>query len=54
LVYIGKPDEPSRMAIFNSFKRKTPLDPDVDLGYLAKRTEGFSGADISEFFKNAS
>ena len=41
------------MRFYNIFIFKK-LDPDVDLGYLAKRTEGFSGADISEFFKNAS
>ena len=34
--------------IFKSCTRKSPLGDDVDLDALAERTEGFSGADITE------
>lgn len=33
--------------------RKSPLDPRVDLGYLAKQTNGFSGADLTEICQRA-
>jgi transitional endoplasmic reticulum ATPase len=33
--------------------RKSPVAPDVYLDFLAKQTEGFSGADIAEVCQNA-
>lgn len=53
LIYIPLPDEPSRFAIFKANLRKTPLAADVDLGFLAKSTVGFSGADITEICQRA-
>ena len=46
LVYVPLPDEASRKGILSAQLRKTPVDPDVDLDYIAKHTHGFSGADL--------
>ncbi|KAH0911980.1 cell division control protein 48 homolog D isoform X2 [Brassica rapa] len=48
LIYIPLPDEESRYQIFKSCLRKSPVAKDVDLRALAKYTQGFSGADITE------
>merc|ERR1711881_176959 len=48
LIYIPLPDEPSRVAIINAVLRKSPVDPGVDRQYIAKMTNGFSGADLTE------
>lgn len=53
LIYIGLPDFESRISVFKASLRKSPLEPDVDFEYLADRTEGFSGADISAVCKTA-
>eukprot|EP01033_Poteriospumella_lacustris_P001366 gene1366-996_t len=39
--------------IFKANLRKSPVDPEVDLVQLAKATEGFSGADITEICQRA-
>ena len=48
LIYIPLPDELSRLSILKATLRKSPLADDVDLEYLAKNTNGFSGADLTE------
>ncbi|KAI3683558.1 hypothetical protein L1987_84066 [Smallanthus sonchifolius] len=48
LIYIPLPDEDSRHQIFKAAMRKSPVSKDVDLRALAKYTQGFSGADITE------
>ncbi|RZC77329.1 hypothetical protein C5167_001525 [Papaver somniferum] len=48
LVYIPLPDEASRLQIFKACLRKSPVSKNVDIQVLAKHTEGFSGADITE------
>merc|ERR1711968_250469 len=53
LVYIPLPDEASRANILSSSLRKSPLAEDVDLGFLAKHTNGFSGADLTEICQRA-
>lgn len=53
LIYIPLPDEDSRHQIFKSCLRKSPLSRDVDLRALAKYTQGFSGADITEICQRA-
>lgn len=53
LIYIPLPDEPSRMAILKSCLRKSPLAKDVSLDYIAKVTQGFSGADLTEICQRA-
>jgi transitional endoplasmic reticulum ATPase len=53
LIYIPLPDLPSRIQIFKAVLRKTPVAKDVDLEFLAQKTEGFSGADITEICQRA-
>lgn len=53
LIYIPLPDEPSRLAILKAALRKSPVGQEVDLGFLAKHTHGFSGADLTEICQRA-
>lgn len=53
LIYIPLPDEPSRLSILKACLKKSPVAPDVDLGFLAKNTHGFSGADLTEICQRA-
>lgn len=53
LIYIPLPDEKSREAIFRANLRKSPVAKEVDLGYIAKVTHGFSGADLTEICQRA-
>lgn len=46
LVYVPLPDEESRRGILSAQLRKTPVAADVDLGFIASKTHGFSGADL--------
>ena len=46
LIYVPLPDEPGRLSILKAQLRKTPVAADVDLGYIASKTHGFSGADL--------
>ena len=47
LVYIKTPDEEARKEIFKIHLKKKPMDKDLDFGELAKKTEGYTGADIA-------
>eukprot|EP00108_Taenia_solium_P010151 TsM_000453700 transcript=TsM_000453700 gene=TsM_000453700 len=53
LIYIPLPDEKSRVAIFKANLRRSPVAKDVDIDYLAKATNGFSGADLTEICQRA-
>lgn len=53
MIYIPLPDEASRLSILQATLRKSPLDPRVDLNFLAKSTAGFSGADLTEICQRA-
>jgi transitional endoplasmic reticulum ATPase len=53
LLYIPLPDFESRISVFKAVLRKSPVAKDVDLPFLAKKTEGFSGADITEICQRA-
>lgn len=53
LIYIPLPDEPSRLSILKAALKKSPISPEVDLGFLAKNTHGFSGADLTEICQRA-
>ncbi|XP_041474693.1 transitional endoplasmic reticulum ATPase-like [Lytechinus variegatus] len=53
LIYIPLPDEASRISILQANLRKSPVDKGVDLQYLAKVTQGFSGADLTEICQRA-
>jgi len=52
-VYLPLPDIESRIAIFKACTRKSPLDADISVQELAERTDGFSGADITEVCQRA-
>lgn len=53
LIYIPLPDEPSRLSVLKATLRKSPVAQSVDLSYLAKQTNGFSGADLTEVCQRA-
>mmetsp|Transcript_83860 Transcript_83860/g.115771 ORF Transcript_83860/g.115771 Transcript_83860/m.115771 type:complete len:619 (-) Transcript_83860:410-2266(-) len=53
LVYLPLPDRACRVKIFEACTRKSPLEDDVKLEEYADRTEGFSGADITEVCQRA-
>lgn len=48
LLYIPIPDHPSRVSILKANLRKTPIAKNVDIDFVAKLTENFSGADLTE------
>ncbi len=53
LIYVPVPDYKARLEIFKVHTREMPLAEDVDLELLARRTEGYSGADIAEVCRKA-
>ncbi|WP_276271922.1 CDC48 family AAA ATPase [Haloarcula litorea] len=53
-VHVPVPDEDARRAIFDVHTRDKPLADDVDLDSLARRTEGYVGADIEAVAREAS
>jgi transitional endoplasmic reticulum ATPase len=53
LIYIPMPDYESRLSILHAVLRKTPVNKDVDLAYLAAQTEKFTGADLTEICQRA-
>ena len=54
LVYVPPPDYNARLQIFKVHTRKLPLAGDVNLDELARRTEGYTGADIAAVCREAS
>lgn len=52
-VVIGIPDVKGREAIFRVHSRNKPLDDDVDAKVLARRTPGFTPADIENMLNEA-
>ncbi len=53
IISIGLPDETSRLEILKIHSAKIPLANDVDLQKLSRKTENFSGADISALCNEA-
>jgi len=53
LIYIPLPDLPSRIAILKANLKNSPVAKDVDLEFMAKQTQGFSGADLTEICQRA-
>jgi transitional endoplasmic reticulum ATPase len=53
LIYIPLPDLPARQGILESTLRKSPIAPNVPLSFISQKTEGFSGADLSELCQRA-
>jgi transitional endoplasmic reticulum ATPase len=52
-VHVPVPDEEARRAIFDVHTRHKPLADDVDLDALARKTEGYVGADIEAVAREA-
>jgi transitional endoplasmic reticulum ATPase len=52
-VHVPVPDEEGRRAIFQVHTRDKPLADDVDLDSLARRTEGYVGADLEAVAREA-
>ncbi|WP_297065519.1 CDC48 family AAA ATPase [Thermococcus sp.] len=53
LILVPAPDEKARLEIFRVHTKRVPLAEDVNLEELAKRTEGYSGADIEALVREA-
>ncbi|SIR21332.1 transitional endoplasmic reticulum ATPase [Haladaptatus litoreus] len=52
-VHVPVPDEDARRAIFEVHTRNKPLADDVDLDSLARKTDGYVGADIEAVCREA-
>ncbi|WP_251424286.1 ATP-dependent zinc metalloprotease FtsH [Veillonella agrestimuris] len=52
-VVVGRPDLNGREAILKVHARNKPLADDVDLRIIAKKTPGFTGADLSNLLNEA-
>ncbi|MCA1841600.1 MAG: ATP-dependent zinc metalloprotease FtsH [Actinobacteria bacterium] len=52
-VVVDPPDVSGRLAILKVHSRGKPLATDVDLGVVARRTPGFSGADLASVVNEA-
>jgi transitional endoplasmic reticulum ATPase len=53
LIYVGVPDQAGRLHILGIHTSKMPLDSDVDLDDLARRTDRFTGADLEDLTRRA-
>ncbi len=53
LILVPAPDERARLEIFKVHTKRVPLAEDVSLEELAKKTEGYSGADIEAVVREA-
>ena len=50
---VGVPDVKGREEIIKVHARGKPLSPEIDIKVLAKRTPGFTGADIENMMNEA-
>jgi len=53
VLFVPPPDLPAREQILRVHTKDMPLADDVDLGILAEKTEGYSGADIEGLTREA-
>ncbi|MCD6264154.1 CDC48 family AAA ATPase [Candidatus Bathyarchaeota archaeon] len=53
IIYVPPPDEEARLKILQIHTRGMPLAEDVDLTDLARRTAGYSGADLEALCREA-
>jgi len=53
LVYVPLPCEADRLQILQTCAKRSPIDPEVQLAAVAKRTDGFSGADLASLVRMA-
>ncbi len=52
-IVVDRPDLEGRKAILNVHARDKPLAPEVDLDVMARRTPGFTGADLANLMNEA-
>ena len=53
IVYAGVPDKSARIEVFKVHLQGMPLAPDVNVDFLAEKTEGYVGADIESVCREA-
>lgn len=53
VLFVPPPDEVARLDILRLHLRERPVSDDVNLGYLAKKTAAYSGADLHELVERA-
>jgi len=53
ILHVPPPDEEARIEILLIHTRKTPLHVDVDLKYIAKKTDRFTGAELENLCREA-
>ncbi len=53
LIYVPMPDEESRLSILKVHTQLMPLDEDVDLAEIAKKTKYYVGADLENLSREA-
>jgi transitional endoplasmic reticulum ATPase len=53
LIYVPSPDFDSMKEIFKIHTRSMPLSRDIDLDELARKTQGYSGADVEAICREA-
>ncbi len=53
VIYVPPPDEEARLEILKVHTRNMPLAEDVNLKEIAKRTEGYTGADLAALCREA-
>lgn len=53
LLHVSLPDEPSRQQVLQIHARSMPLTDDVDLAQVARRTPGYSGAELAAMIREA-
>ncbi len=53
LVYVPPPDEKARLDILKIHTKKMPLAKGVDLAFIAKETENYSGSDLAALCREA-
>ena len=53
LIYVKAPDYEARLKILKVHTKNMPLDDDVSLEEIARKTEGYSGADLENLCREA-
>ncbi len=53
VLFVPPPDRPARESMLKLMMKDRPMANDIDFGFLAKNTSGFSGADLSELVETA-
>jgi transitional endoplasmic reticulum ATPase len=53
LIYVPVPDFAGRLRILKIHTQRMPLAPGVDLAAIARRTEGYTGADLEDLVRRA-